>query len=152
MAHSGQIVSIHIDDLVTTTKAIFLGWTTTIDSVTMVLWLICISSLAWHKTVVSLMLMQWRYHSLPQSHQYDIHHEVGLILFTFLSFHESYGTDTVMLSDMRMFSGQFMVDSLWPSDTIWQHRSGPRLNIKTVLSTYGDFHVKDKTAVRTSYL
>ena len=27
--------------------------------------------------------------------------------------------------------------------------SGPRLNIKTVLSTYGDFHVKDKTAVRT---
>ena len=29
---------------------------------------------------------------------------------------------------------------------------GPRLNIKTVLSTYGDFHDKDKTAVRTSYL
>ena len=29
---------------------------------------------------------------------------------------------------------------------------GPRLNIKTVLSTYGDFHVKDKTAVMTSYL
>ena len=28
--------------------------------------------------------------------------------------------------------------------------TGPRLNIKTVLSTYGDFHVKDKTAVRTS--
>ena len=32
------------------------------------------------------------------------------------------------------------------------HETGPRLNIKTVLSTYGDFHVKDKTAVRTSYL
>ena len=31
-------------------------------------------------------------------------------------------------------------------------QSGPRLNIKTVLSTYGYFHVKDKTAVRTSYL
>ena len=29
---------------------------------------------------------------------------------------------------------------------------GPCLNIKTVLSAYGDFHVKDKTAVRTSYL
>ena len=29
---------------------------------------------------------------------------------------------------------------------------GPHLNIKTVLSMYGDFHVKDKTAVRTSYL
>ena len=38
----------------------------------------------------------------------------------------------------------------------WRHMldkdPGPRLNIKTVLSTYGDFHVKDKTAVRTSYL
>ena len=30
--------------------------------------------------------------------------------------------------------------------------TGPHLNIKTVLSTCGDFHVKDKTAVRTSYL
>ena len=34
----------------------------------------------------------------------------------------------------------------------WERRTGSRLNIKTVLSTYGDFHVKDKTAVRTSYL
>ena len=33
-----------------------------------------------------------------------------------------------------------------------QPSAGPCLNIKTVLSTYGDFHVKDKTAVRTSYL
>ena len=31
-------------------------------------------------------------------------------------------------------------------------RPGPRLNIKTVLFRYGNFHVKDKTAVRTSYL
>ena len=38
---------------------------------------------------------------------------------------------------------------VFPSQGKW---SGPRLNIKTVLSTYGDFHVKDKTAVRTSYL
>ena len=30
--------------------------------------------------------------------------------------------------------------------------TGPRLNIKTVLSRYGDSYVKDKTAVRTSYL
>ena len=36
---------------------------------------------------------------------------------------------------------------------LWSgNKPGPRLNIKTVLSTYGDFHVKDKTAVRTSYL
>ena len=33
-----------------------------------------------------------------------------------------------------------------------EFKTGPRLNIKTVLSTYGDFHVKDKTVVRTSYL
>ena len=36
--------------------------------------------------------------------------------------------------------------------TVVWYRTGPRLNIKTVLATYGDFHVKDKTAVRTSYL
>ena len=30
--------------------------------------------------------------------------------------------------------------------------AGPRLNIKTVLSRYGYSYVKDKTAVRTSYL
>ena len=29
---------------------------------------------------------------------------------------------------------------------------GPRLNKKDGLTRYGDFHVKDKTAVRTSYL
>ena len=40
---------------------------------------------------------------------------------------------------------------IWLSMEELKH-PGPRLNIKTVLSTYGDFHVKDKTAVRTSYL
>ena len=29
---------------------------------------------------------------------------------------------------------------------IWTGYHAPRLNIKTVLSTYGDFHVKDKTS------
>ena len=42
---------------------------------------------------------------------------------------------------------RFPARARWIAET-----SGPRLNIKTVLSTYGDFHVKDKTAVRTSYL
>ena len=51
-----------------------------------------------------------------------------------------------------------MPDLKYPTETIYVLISqifvspGPRLNIKTVLSTYGDFHVKDKTAVRTSYL
>ena len=38
------------------------------------------------------------------------------------------------------------------SESVQLKSPGPRLNIKTVLSTYGDFHAKDKTAVRTSYL
>ena len=42
--------------------------------------------------------------------------------------------------------------SLWCLRQHDTETSGPRLNIKTVLCTYGDFHVKDKTAVRTSYL
>ena len=43
---------------------------------------------------------------------------------------------------------------LWdsPQSNFTVSTPGPRVNIKTVLSTYGDFHVKDKTAVRTSYL
>ena len=39
-----------------------------------------------------------------------------------------------------------------PKAELESRDAGPRLNIKTVLSTYGDFHVKDKTAVRMSYL
>ena len=46
--------------------------------------------------------------------------------------------------NMYHFSSKVDIDS--------NTNAGPRLNIKTVLSTYGDFHVKDKTAVRTSYL
>ena len=44
------------------------------------------------------------------------------------------------------------IESLAWDDIVLLAISGPRLNIKTVLSTYGYFHVKDKTAVRTSYL
>ena len=40
-----------------------------------------------------------------------------------------------------------MCKSIIPVHMISQVRPGPRLNIKTVLFTYGDFHVKDKTAV-----
>ena len=40
----------------------------------------------------------------------------------------------------------------WLDFDVFCSGTGPRLNIKTVLSTFGDFHVKDKTAVGTSYL
>ena len=50
------------------------------------------------------------------------------------------------------FAERFVISS----ETFWPYQAfgkpGPRLNIKTVLSMYGDFHVKDKTAVRASYL
>ena len=46
----------------------------------------------------------------------------------------------------------FTLNGVWRSVFIKVKTPGPRLNIKTVLSMYGDFHVKDKTAVRTSYL
>ena len=36
--------------------------------------------------------------------------------------------------------------------SIMRWEAGPRLNIKDRLSRYGDSHVKDKTAGRTSYL
>ena len=49
----------------------------------------------------------------------------------------------------RLVVSTALVDGLAPADA---RPSGPHLNIKTVLSTYGYFHVKDKTAVRTSYL
>ena len=59
----------------------------------------------------------------------------------------------------RLLSAIILCFCLLPGDEVSGHievmianRTGPRLNIKTVLSTYGDFHVKDKTAVRTSYL
>ena len=42
--------------------------------------------------------------------------------------------------------------ALAAAELTMQRAPGPRLNIKTVLSRYGDSYVKDKTAVRTSYL
>ena len=50
------------------------------------------------------------------------------------------------------FPSQRTCIGLWCFLWCTPEQPGPRLNIKTVLSTYGDFHVKDKTAVRTSYL
>ena len=49
--------------------------------------------------------------------------------------------------DQIKFVGYISFGKVSRFTTFW--RPGPRLNIKTVLSTYGDFHVKDKTAVRS---
>ena len=59
------------------------------------------------------------------------------------------------LADFLQFSMTFQLNCfMFANDVVLlsETASGPRLNIKTVLSTYGDFHVKDKTAARTSYL
>ena len=45
---------------------------------------------------------------------------------------------------IKMPSYLFIVEIRW--------LSGPRLNIKTVFPRYGDYHVKNKTVVRPSYL
>ena len=55
---------------------------------------------------------------------------------------------SVWISDMRSYHNVILIHVIYAN----VNHTGPRLNIKTVLSTYGDFHVKDKTAVRTSYL
>ena len=71
--------------------------------------------------------------SADQSWHHDNFHAVTLHLVAYNSWHD----DNLCLGDSHRKADR---------------QPGPRLNIKTVLSTYGDFHVKDKTAVRTSYL
>ena len=73
--------------------------------------------------------------------------------------HSSFKTRTYLVYIVTIISADGLATEGAGSSTnmiltqILPHRrQGPRLNIKTVLSTYGDFHVKDKTAVRTSYL
>ena len=56
-----------------------------------------------------------------------------------------------MLIFKRRCSLTTVVIMAWKGNYI-PGKAGPRLNVKTVLFTYGDFHVKDKTAIRTSYL
>ena len=74
------------------------------------------------------------------------HHIQVYFLWRYLHF-ESNFTEMWVPDEKGFFIGSG--DSL---DLDKLEQPGPRLNIKTVLSTYGDFHVKDKTAVRTSYL
>ena len=80
------------------------------------------------------------------SGQYWVHYRVKNI--TVVIFQELLPLDTVHPENMHTARTvcMFVLFSYQPNI------SGPRLNIKTVLSTYGDFHVKDRTAVRTSYL
>ena len=54
--------------------------------------------------------------------------------------------------NMRLDKSEICDICFWYDFVTKDVHPGPRLNIKTVLFTYGDFHVKDKTAVRTSYL
>ena len=58
------------------------------------------------------------------------------------------GKDSVF----KQYFARFDIRMRFEGYPLLQEPPGPHLNTKTVLSTYGDFHVKDKTAVRTSYL
>ena len=66
----------------------------------------------------------------------------------------TYGTfrDKACPKILGVTGTQDIQDILWRNSVPLLKEPRGRLNIKTVLSTYGDFHVKDKTAVRTSYL
>ena len=78
----------------------------------------------------------------------------------YAKWHSFFLSPDVLKYEMTVHCSKLLPTSLWLAykqhDTSLHgnsfHITGPRLNIKTVLSTYGDFHVKDKTAVRTSYL
>ena len=60
---------------------------------------------------------------------------------------------SVTRGNCELYKYQFYIQEIgWTNPNKVRDEPGPCLNIKTVLSTYGDFHVKDKTAVRTSYL
>ena len=64
------------------------------------------------------------------------------------------GSQRFIIKILWKFSSfnHYSKDLFRPQSCTCHSSSGPRLNIKTVLSMYGDFHVKDKTVVRTSYL
>ena len=63
------------------------------------------------------------------------------------------GARWIFYTENLLYANLFSyITSSHTENILYGRTSGPRLNIKTVLSTYGDFHVKDKTAVRTSYL
>ena len=59
---------------------------------------------------------------------------------------------TPLLSVMRISDSRTSLVTLILVQRWWKLRSGPRLNIKTIFSRYGDSHVKDKTVARPSYL
>ena len=63
--------------------------------------------------------------------------------------HKGVNTEIVLLNEIIRTWLSYVVNTM-VADALAARAAG--LNIKTVLSTYGDFHVKDKTAVRTSYL
>ena len=58
----------------------------------------------------------------------------------------------LVLSDVLISASKILNSISSGMKKLQDKQSGPRLNIKTVLSTCGDFDVKDKTAIRTSYL
>ena len=58
--------------------------------------------------------------------------------------------------DLRRYRAHYDVTVMWPArELVLLHAvtfAGPGLNIKTTFPSYGDSHVKDKTAARPSYL
>ena len=56
---------------------------------------------------------------------------------------------SIPFCEVSKIVSKFVYSRIRTSYEKFKLKPGPRLNIKTVLSTYGDFHVKDKTVVRS---
>ena len=91
------------------------------------------------------------YHNISRSHE-DPH-----VLYCLVALNHGGDKSCVLaiilprsLRNMKLIRHPILGIQIAVSDILSNRgwHSGPRLNIKTVLSMYGDFHVKDKTAVR----
>ena len=112
----------------------------------------CFADIGLVGRIIPCMMFCWYWTSRQNYSMYDV--LLKLDQWAVL-FHVWYFADTSISTCAAWFViWYFSPSTMCADETSYKQvkRPGPRLNIKTVLSTYGDFHVKDKTAVRTSYL
>ena len=80
-----------------------------------------------------------------------------LLLYMLYSYQWKYLFNCFHCQMIRNWKIQNKIVETWStfyraSVIVWLLKSRPRLNTKTVFPRYGDFHAKDKTVVRPSYL
>ena len=107
----------------------------------------------WRHMALSCYQNQWGSIFISDApHRYWTHAGVDVSIHAVELSHKPHNAPVPYLT-MHHFVTEMCTSVRWESNVtsgLPNKEPGPRLNIKTVLSTYGDFHVKDKTAVRTS--